>query len=431
MKDFLRVYGVMIAIVILGLVVAMLFMDPAPPKKVTIAGGAAGGTYAATAERYAAALRAQKIQVEVLTTAGAVENLDKLKRGQADIGIVQTGIAGEVGAQGVASLGAVFYEPMWVFHRASVDLRDLRDIKGRKVAIGVGGSGVRVLANLLLEEFGVQPEDWTAVEYPGGAASAEGLRKGDADVAIVVSGANAPWLVDLLADPQIKLMPMTHAPAIGRRHPYLDEVQLFEGVLDPRRDLPKETTPLIAPAAQIAVRESLHPAIQSVLLEEAFAEHSGGSYLSDPGRFPTPELADIPLSAEAKRYYKSGASFLRRWFPFSVANFLERAWVLAIPLITLMIPLVRAAPPLYKWRIRRKIYVWYRDLRELESTARAASSEEQRNEVRDKLRKLQAETSNVQVPLSYNDDLYRLRSHISFVTELVDRLSKPEWHATA
>jgi len=224
-------------------------------------------------------------------------------------------------------------------------------------------------------------------------------------------------------------MSMREAHALARRHSYLDEVTLYRGVIDIAAILPAEDITLIAPAAQIVVREDLHPAIQSLLIEAALAEHGGGSWLADPGRFPTPQLSDIPISDEAKRYYDNGPSFLRRIFPYSVANFLERAWVLAIPLITLLIPLIRAAPPLYRWRIRRKIYVWYNNLRELEAAGRVATTTEERTEVRAKLADLQHETGNVEVPVSYTDDLYRLRSHIRFVAEIIDKLSAQERHA--
>jgi hypothetical protein len=233
----------------------------------------------------------------------------------------------------------------------------------------------------------------------------------------------------LVGDPAIELLSMKEAHALARRHPYLDEVTLYRGVLDLASILPKEDVMLIAPAAQIVVREDLHPAIQSLLIEAALAAHGGGSLLSDPGKFPTPQLSDIGISDEAKRYYESGPSFLRRIFPYSVANFLERAWVLVIPLVTLIIPLVRAAPPLYRWRIRRKIYVWYNDLRELEADGRNAQTAEERTEVRAKLADLQEETGKVEVPVSYTDDLYRLRAHIRFVAELVDKLSAQERHA--
>jgi hypothetical protein len=246
---------------------------------------------------------------------------------------------------------------------------------------------------------------------------------------MVVSGPTAPWLAGLAGDPEITLLSMREAHALARRHPYLDEVMLYRGVLDLKAILPREDVMLIAPTAQIVVREDLHPAIQSLLIEAALAAHGGGSLLSDPGHFPTSQLSDIAISDEAKRYYENGPSFLRRLFPYSVANFLERAWVLAIPLVTLMIPLIREAPPLYRWRIRRKIYVWYNDLRQLEADGRAATSPEDRMEVRAKLADLQEEAGKVEVPVSYTDDLYRLRAHIRFVAELVDKLSAQERHA--
>jgi TRAP transporter TAXI family solute receptor len=428
MKDFLRVWAAPILIIVLGIVVALMFMAPPPPKKVVIAGGAEGGAYASAAQRYAEALRAQDVEVEVLTTGGSVDNLGKLKAKQADIGLVQTGIAAGQGAQGVNSIGAVFYEPLWIFHRANAAMSGLQDAAGKRVAIGPEGSGVRVLAGLLLAEAGVPAEGFTA-DPRAGAAAAAALKAGEIDVALVVSGATAPWIADLIADPDIRLMPMQEAHALSRRHPYLDEVTLFRGVVDLAKILPKEDVLLIAPAAQLAVREDLHPAIQSLLLEAAFREHGGGSILSDAGRFPNPQLSDIPVSDEAARYYKGGPTFLRSIFPYSVANFLERAWVLAIPLITLLIPAVRAAPPLYRWRIRRKIYIWYNNLRDLEAEGRAATTPEQRTEVRSKLADLQAQTGEVQVPLSYTDDLYRLRSHIRFVAELVDKLAAQDKYA--
>ncbi|MBI1362210.1 MAG: TAXI family TRAP transporter solute-binding subunit [Alphaproteobacteria bacterium] len=422
MRDFMRVYGPLILVVIVGLAIALFFVDPPPPKKVTIAGGAAGGAYAITAQHLADALKKEHIEASVRTTAGSVENLDLLKSGKADIGIVQTGLAGDLGYGGVRSLGALFYEPLWVAYRAGLPVADLRDLKGRKVAVGPEGSGVRVLATLLLSRTGLMAGDYDAIPL-GGANAAMALRKGEVDAALLVTGATADWIHDLAGDPAVRLLSMRRSGALSRRFPYLDQVTLYEGVLDLARDIPDHDVQLISPVAQVAVREGLHPAIQSLLIEAAFAEAGGGSMLSAPGAFPDPKLADIPISSEARRYYKNGASFLRRIFPFSVANFLERAWVLVIPLITLLFPVVRAAPPLYRWRIRRKIYIWYQDLRELENEGRAATTAEQRHTIRGKLADMQAETGHVQVPLSYTDDLYRLRSHISFVAELIEKLS--------
>lgn len=428
MKKFLRFYGAPIVIILLGLIVAFMFMAPAPPKRIVLAGGAKGGAYAAAVESLAVSLRAVGVEAEVLETAGSVDNLSRVKKREADVGIVQTGLAEGLGQEGVSSLGAMYYEPLWVFHRKTARVEDLQDLKGLKVAIGPDGSGVRVLASLLLEESGVNAQDFTAAPLAGQAAAAA-LKAGEVDAAMVVSGPATAWIADLLRDPAITLMSMKEAHAMGRRHPYLDEVVLYRGVVDMAEMLPRDDVMLIAPAAQLVVREDLHPAIQSLLIEAALNDHAGGSLLADPGRFPTPQLSDIAISDEAKRYYENGPSFLRRIFPYSVANFLERTWVLAIPLITLLIPLVRAAPPIYRWRIRRKIYVWYKDLRELETAGRNAETLEERMEVRARLADLQAEAGKVEVPVSYTDDLYRLRAHIRFVAEVIDRLGAPERHA--
>jgi hypothetical protein len=212
------------------------------------------------------------------------------------------------------------------------------------------------------------------------------------------------------------------APALARRTRALDPVTLYRGIIDLESDDPGNDVPLIASVAQLAIREDLHPAIQSLLLEASEDIHSGNSAFADAGAFPAPELVDMPLSNEADRYWKNGPSFLRNYFSFQVANFLERAWVFLIPLITLLIPLIRVAPPIYRWRVRRKIYVWYSDLRDLELRGREAGSDAERDTVLHDLSDLQREVGELEVPLSYTEEVYHLRSHIAFVRNLVKGL---------
>ncbi|MEM6626271.1 MAG: TAXI family TRAP transporter solute-binding subunit [Pseudomonadota bacterium] len=421
MREFLRAYWWLPATLFIACILALGVMAPAPPKSVSIAGGAPGGGYAAEALRISDALGVKKVKGEVLETTGSLDNLERLKSGEADIAIVQTGVVAPADSEEVVSLGAIYFEPLWVFHRAEIELQDLRGLEGLSVAMGDRGSGAEALARLLLPENGVEMSEMI-VSPLGGRDAAAALKSGEVDVAMLVVGASADWIAELVHDPEISLLSIPRAHAYSRRYPYLAPVTLFEGVLDFEENIPASDVQLIAPAAQLVTRKDLHPAVQSLLIESAFEAHRGGSLLAPPKTFPTATLADIPLSSEARRYYERGPSFLRRLFPYSVANFLERAWVLLIPLATLAIPIFRAAPPLYRWRIRRKIYVWYNDLRELEARGRVATTDGERDKVSAELAKLQAETGHVEVPASYTDDLYRLRAHIRFVAELVDRL---------
>ncbi|MEM7766847.1 MAG: TAXI family TRAP transporter solute-binding subunit [Pseudomonadota bacterium] len=421
MRDFLKIYGPLALLAVIGVLIALRFVDPAPPKSITFATGGADGAYAAYGARYANLLAEHGVEVTLLNTAGSVDNLRLLRDGEADVALVQGGLATEGDRGALNSLGGLFYEPFWVFVRGDLEVEDFDALKPLRVGIGGEGSGTRMLATDLRRDYGPGWGPRSALPISG-AAAANALVKGDLDAAVFAAGISAPYVDRLLREPDIRLLPFARAPALSQRRPALDRAVLLHGVVDIARDVPPVDVPMIAPVAQLVVDRDLHPAIQSILLEAAAKIHREHSLLADAGTFPADMLTDLPLSDEAARYYRNGPSALRRYFSFGVANFLERAWVLAIPLLTLLFPLIRAAPPVYRWRIRRKIYVWYNDLRELEEEGREATSNEARAATRDKLSKLQAEIGKLDVPLSYNDEVYRLRNHVAFVNQLLGNL---------
>ncbi len=421
MKDALKVYAPLALVLIASIWLALSLIDPAPPKKVTFASGGSGGAYYSLAQQYKAALAENDVEVDVLETRGSIENLDLLMTAKADIAFIQGGLAGPENRDALRSLAGMFHEPFWVFVREGVPADDFGDLRTVRLAIGGEGSGTRALAVDLQETWG---GDWTpsSRSTPSGLAAASALKAGDLDAAAFSASIDAPYIADLLETPGIRLLPFDRAPALARRTSALDEVTLYRGILDLERDVPSADIPLIASVAQLAVNKDLHPAIQSLLLEASEDIHSGNSAFAPAGAFPDKSLIDMPLSGEAERYWKNGPSFLRNYFSFHLANFLERAWVFLIPLITLMIPLVRVAPPIYRWQVRRKIYIWYKDLRELEARGRAATTNDERDQVLGEVSELQKEVGELDVPLSYTEEVYHLRSHIAFVRNLVQGL---------
>lgn len=417
-RDFWKIYGPLLALALIGFVWALSVMDPAPPKTIRFAAGAPGGAYHAFAERYQRLLEEQGVNVVLVDTAGSIDNLRLLDEGEVDVAIVQGGLAGPGDEAALRSVGGIFEEPFWVFVRAELAAENFDELRGVRLSIGAEGSGTRALALSIQRQYG---GDWPAgarLDLSSTEAQAA-LLAGEIDAAAFAASADAPYIHSLLRSEEVRLMAFQRAEAIARRDEALSSVVLIRGVVDVGADIPAEDVPLVAAIAQLAVRRNIHPAIEAVLLDAAMLIHSEPSVFSPPGRFPNMANADLPVSRQVARYYQDGPSFLRRYFPFSVANFLDRAWVLAIPLLTLAFPLVRAAPPLYRWRVRRKIYVWYKDLRELEAKGRALPVGEARAGVQKELEKLQVEVGKLEVPLSYTDDLYRLRSHIEFVKQLL------------
>jgi hypothetical protein len=293
----------------------------------------------------------------------------------------------------------------------------LTDLAGRRIAVGAEGSGTRFVALELLAANDIAAGDptGTVLHDLGGGAAAEALTAGELDAAVFVTAKYAPLLTDLLARPDIQLLDFERAPAYQRRFRHLAAISLPEGALDLAADLPAEDHDLLSPVATLVARDELHPALIDLVLRAASEIHGGPGLFEEPGQFPSPRNVDFPLSDEAERYFQSGLPFLRRALPFWAATLVERLWIMILPVLTLLIPLLRIAPPTYRWQVRRRIIRWYRDLRDLEAELQAAADEAGRQEALDKLERLQDETGRIAVPLTYADHLYNLRLHIEFV----------------
>ncbi|MEM9225063.1 MAG: TAXI family TRAP transporter solute-binding subunit [Pseudomonadota bacterium] len=418
MKDALKLYGPIALGVLIVLIITMRVIAPPPPKTVTFAAGGADGQYYAYAEAYRAALSKHGLKVEILETAGTVENFELLLSGKADVGLAQGGLSGLAEQDALLSLGGMFPEPFWIFARAALEADDFGDLRGAALAAGQAGSGTRALTLQLQSDWG---GDWAPPVALSGSVAARALLDDEVDAAVFAASVEAGYVQDLLRAEDVTLIPVRRAQALSMRYPALAPKTLYAGVVDMGEGIPRDDVSLVAAIAQLAARDDLHPAIQAVLLEAAEEIHRAPSLLSAGSTYPDVDKIDLPLSAEARRYYRNGPSFLRRYFSFGMANFLERAWVFLIPLITLMIPLVQLAPPVYRWRIRRRIYVWYNDLHELERRGFEAETPAAREQVLDEIQALQHEVGQVDVPVSYNDELYHLRSHINFVEALIAR----------
>ncbi|MCR9079080.1 MAG: ABC transporter substrate-binding protein [Hyphomonadaceae bacterium] len=421
MKDALKVYGPLAVAILILLIITMRFVAPPPPMELRFAAGGVDGQYYALAQRYADALSRHGIDVEVLETRGTMENYALLNAGEADVALLQGGLADDESRANLESLGGMFAEPFWIFTRAdqlSLLSSDFGDLETVRIAGGAEGSGTRAMTERLQAEWG---GTWLEIVPLSGSDAATALLAGEVEAAVFTASVNASYVQTLLTHPNARLIGMRRAKGLSMRDDALAPLTLYDGVVDMDRDIPAGDVELISAIAQLGVDKDLHPALQSVLLEAAESIHNGGSILTRADTFPDATRTDLPLSEEARRYYRNGPTFLRRYFSFGWANFLERAWVFLIPLVALLIPLVQMAPPVYRWRIRRKIYVWYNDLHDLERRGFEAKDDETRRDVLADILALQHEVGRVEVPVSYNDELYHLRSHINFVEALIAR----------
>lgn len=413
LRGFIATYGLLAIPLALALWFAWGFVAPPPPRQLAMAVGQPGGVYWQVAERYRDSLARQGITLRLVETAGAVDNLRLLQEGQAVLGFGQGGAVPPEAVPDVVSLGAVFHEAVWPFRRDDAGIDRIGALRGRRVAIGPDGSGTRALALNLLAASGISPDEASLLAF-GTAKAAEALAGGTVDAALYVSARPTEPIHRLLRTPGIDLIDVgDRAAAYVAAFPYLSAVSLPAGGVSLAEDLPRETVTMLAAAAQLAVVKDIHPQIVALMMDILAAVHRGRDLFSPPGAFPTDLLADLPLHPDAARWYRQGPSFLQRVAPFWVAVWIERMWVLLIPLLTLGLPLLRFAPGLLRWQGERRIYRWYRQLRAAE--AALARSDADHARALAELDGLEARLTRLRVPNAYARQLYDLRAHLAMV----------------
>lgn len=407
----------LIAALIIGaaFIIAYHFVRPAPPDYFVMSTGNEEGAYHSFGERYRELLAAQKIQVELRPSSGSIENLQRLTDPDSgvDVALIQGGVASLATEYKLLSLGAVYYEPLWIFYRSPVELTLLSDLAGKRIAAGVEGGGTRALVENVL--LGSRALD-TPLMPLGGIAAANALIKGDIDVAMFVVAPDAALVQKLLKTKGIRLMNLSHADALARRFTYLSVITLPRGMLDIGNDIPPATVNMVATTAHLVAREDFHPALISVLLQAATKVHGGTGMFRKANEFPAIREGDFPPSEDAQRVLKSGPPFLQRYMPFWIANLIERLLVLLVPLIAVLIPVMRLMPAFYDWRIKRKVFRWYRDLKSVENRIRSGNGNSMDTaELLRQLDEIEDGVSDTRVPLTYWDYVYTLRGHIDLV----------------
>ena len=236
----------------------------------------------------------------------------------------------------------------------------------------------------------------------------------------LVASPESELVQDLLRADGVKLLTFARMDAYTRRHRYLSKLTLPEGAIDLAENLPPDDVALLAPTANLVVDEDFHPALVDLLLLAAEEVHGGGGLFEQPGAFPSPRFLVFPLNDEARRYFNSGPPFLRRTLPFWAATLIDRLALMILPLIAIIIPLTRVMPPIYKWRVRRRVYKWYKALRKLEYKIQESVHDDHVQEYDLALERIDTEVKKVRIPWAYAEELYQLRLHIRYVRENLD-----------
>lgn len=405
-----------VLLICLALFFAYKFIDPAPPREITIAAAADDVNHNAFAAIYGVYLQKEGITLHIRKTAGDTENLRLLKDpdSEVDIAFIQDGVAHSDGAGSLLSLGSLNYQPVWIFSRGNTTISHLSALKGKRIAIGAAGNGTHMLAELLLSESGIHRHNSRLLTL-GGEQAAAALRQGRVDAAFFVDVPNASLIREMIIDRRLTLLNLDTAEAFSRKYPFMHHLVLPEGGMDLARDTPAHDIHLVAPTSTLVVKENMHPALVYLMMKVIAEVHGSPGLFNSKGEFPSAKDTDFPISTQALNFYKSGLPIIDKYLPFWAATFVNRTLIVILPLLALLIPLTKIIPMVYVWLVKRKLFRYYGELRYLDTQLQEIKTAEDVALCLEQLNEIELKVVNVKLPVPFSQYAYELRAHIELV----------------
>jgi uncharacterized protein len=184
-----------------------------------LTGGESGVYYplGVTIAKIYADIPGTKVQVE--TTAGSVENLNRLQQGSGQIafalgdslrdaweGDADAGFKGKLDQLRV--IGALYPNTIQIVAARASNIATLADLKGKSLSVGAPKSGTELNARTILAAAGLSYADLRAVEYLSFAESTARMNKQQLDAALQSAGLGVVSLRELSDATDVVLVPV-------------------------------------------------------------------------------------------------------------------------------------------------------------------------------------------------------------------------------
>jgi len=250
----------LLLLIIAVVAVSMIFAAPsfaAKKKFFAIATGGTGGTYYPLGGVLAQALSNKVPNIIVTAQSGnaSVANCNLIREHQIESAFVQnnvayyayTGVAQFEGKpiknlRGIASL---YPETIQIVARADAGIKDIMDIKGKRLVPGDRGSGTEVDCLNVLKGLGLTYDDFENVDWLSFSGATQRLKDRQADVAFVTAGWPTSSVTELATTSDVTLVPMDEKmiSKIVKMFPFYAKVVIpagtYRGV---DKDIPAITT---------------------------------------------------------------------------------------------------------------------------------------------------------------------------------------------
>lgn len=392
-----------------------------PPDKLIVAAGPGDGAYVTIARNYQRILARDGIDLIIRETAGSAENAELIAAGEVDVAILQGGIDVPLTGDAVEAIGAIFFEPMiFLTHQDALVSANPARWNNLRISKGQLGSGTAAAFADFEQALGIAPDAniHVGLSY---SESVEALARHEIDMAVFVSQINAPYLKEAFMHTEIHHLSLDHVDAISRRLEYANTVTIPAGAISLMPVIPFAPAKLLALEARLAVHEDLHPALINRLTMAAIELHGARDVITDPGSFPSVEGAGMVVNNAARQLILTGPSAWHDWLPYWMAAQVNRMFLLLLPILFIVLPLLRSVPMLYAYVMRWRVWQHYPEIRNIEEelsrieTLPSGGLPEELAMMDERLAQLDTKLAQLRLPGAYRQTAYDARLHIQLV----------------
>jgi len=289
----------------------------AAASRLIFASGGTSGTYYPVAGAIAQVWgnNIEGLTVDVQATGASAENLNLVKKGDAEIAIVQndvmyyayTATEGFVDAgenKGFLTLGTVYPEVCQLVVDANAGIETVADLKGKAVSIGAAGSGVASNATQILEAAGLTTED-IKVQNLDFAESANAIKDKAIVAAFITAGTPTTAVTELATTNDIKVLSLDDATiqTLCDTYSYYTPYTIAADVYGADED-----TNTVAVKATLVVKADMDEELAYNLTKTLFENLDAVAAAHDKGKEMSLEGAvdgvSVPLHPGAAKYYE-------------------------------------------------------------------------------------------------------------------------------
>jgi len=411
---YLAALGFLIAIA-----VAIVELFLLPPNTVDIAAGPKGTYLYETAQKYAQEFEKSGVKVNVIETNGTLENIALVNHDTKNIefGFIEGGAANSANYPNLESLGSIVYAPIWVFYRSKLGtIRDINDLKGKRIALGFITQGVHNNATHILNAVGITAQNSQFFDL-GRKDALKALEANEIDAMFTSAPAEDPLIKKLFNSPNVSVMNWPDAEGISRNMREFHVLTLPMGTIDLINNKPANNMNLLATTFTVVAQKETHSALIYLMMGILDDIHQPPSFLHTENEFPADRDVDFPLSADAQNYYsRGGKPFLQKHLPYWAASFVGKLLLVLVPLLAIIYPFSQAYPVLTQWFYTRRVNRFYLMLVKIEKRFDEGGNREITQQELESLRsQIEALIKQEKIPSSYTNLLYDLREHVSQV----------------